>query len=160
IRREGSRFMKKIKEIRFREIGFALQRGVRLDNDIKIKKTVYKASGGKEIFIEAVNKDDILFGLLRLRIEKDDKKEFNAMVRELHVYGPALNIGEGEGIEDTTSVQHKGLGKEMLQFAEQIAIKNKCKSMKIISGVGVREYYKKIGFLLDNEKIYMERHFI
>ncbi len=155
-----TRAMKKIKEIRFREIGFALQSGIKIDNKIKLKMTSYKASGGKEIFIEAVNKDDILFGLLRLRIDKDGKKEFNAMVRELHVYGPALNLGENGGVNSMNHIQHKGLGKEMLQFAEQMAIKNKCKTMRIISGVGVREYYKKLGFSLDNEKIYMERHFI
>ncbi|MBC8434985.1 tRNA uridine(34) 5-carboxymethylaminomethyl modification radical SAM/GNAT enzyme Elp3 [archaeon] len=137
----------KIKEIRFREIGFALRDKREIKTGIKIKKTEYSASGAKEIFLEAVNEDDLLFGLLRLRI---DKKE--AMVRELHVYGPALELNE-EGIIS----QHTGLGKELMARAESLTKKNKKSKIKVISGVGVREYYKNLGYLLDKKKVYMEK---
>lgn len=132
-----------IKEIRFREVGFALGKGKEINKEIKIKKVEYSASDGKEIFLEAVNKDGILFGLLRLRLEKDKKRE--AMIREIHVYGRATEIG-GKG-----EVQHRGLGKELIKTAEEIARKDKRKAVRIISGVGVREYYRSLGYMLDKE---------
>ena len=139
----------KIKEIRFREIGFAMRDNRKINTKIKIKTTKYKASQGKEYFIEAINKDDLLFGLIRLRLEKNSP----AIIRELHVYGPALNLGE----KNNEKWQHKGLGKILLEKAEQIAKKKKNSTIKIISGVGVREYYKKLGYKVDNENIYMEK---
>jgi len=77
--------------------------------------------------------------------------EKQAIIRELHVYGQALELGD----ESSLSVQHKGLGKWLLSEAEKIIKKNKIKELKIISGVGVREYYRKLGYKLDKEKIYM-----
>ncbi len=64
----------------------------------------------------------------------------SALIRELHVYGSAVNIG-GKG-----KVQHKGFGKKLLLTAEKIAKQNKKKKIVIISGVGVREYYRKHGY--------------
>ncbi len=139
----------KIKEIRFREIGFALRDNRKIDTKIKIKKTKYKASGATEYFIEAVNKDNILFGLLRLRLEKNSP----AIIRELHVYGPTLKLGQSANQE----WQHKGLGKELMQEAEKIAKRKGYKKVIVISGVGVREYYKKLGYELDKDKIYVEK---
>ena len=132
----------KIREIRMREIGFNKKT---LDLNAKIKIIEYQASNGKEYFLEFINKEDILFGLLRLRIF--DK---TAIIRELHVYGQALNLGE-EGAES----QHIGLGKKLMQKAEEIAKENGFNKLKIISGVGVREYYKKLGYKLDDDRVYM-----
>lgn len=133
----------KLKEIRYREIGFALRDKRDVDLDLKLKITRYRASGGNEYFLEIVNKDDILFGLLRLRLF--DKK---AIVRELHVYGKALKLGEKGLIS-----QHRGLGKWLMNEAEKISRKNKCEKILVISGVGVREYYKKLTYKL--EETYM-----
>jgi len=126
----------KIKEIRMREIGFNQKD---LDLDVKIKSIEYDASGGKEFFLEFVNKDNILFGLLRLRLS--DK---GAMVREVHVYGQALNLGK-EGFES----QHRGLGKVLMNKAEEIAKEYGFDRLRVLSGVGVREYYKKLGYKLE-----------
>jgi len=128
----------KLKEIRYREIGFAKD----VDLDLGLKITKYKASGGDEYFLEIVNKDDILFGLLRLRIKED-----SGIVRELHVYGPSLKLGQK--IKEVA--QHRGFGKWLMQQAEEIAKKNQVKKLKVISGVGVREYYKKLGYNLEEE---------
>lgn len=135
----------KINEIRFREIGFAvrdLKPGKKLDDKIKLKTTKYQTEQGTEYFLEFINKNNILFGLLRLRIENN-----LGIVRELHVYGQALGIGEkaGKGIS-----QHKGLGKKLMAEAEKLTKKSKCKTLAVISGVGVREYYKKLGYKLNN----------
>jgi elongator complex protein 3 len=145
----------KIKEIRFREIGFAQQNHQKIDSKIKIKITKYQASKGTEYFIEAINKEDILFGLLRLRIPSNKNsfiKELNnsAIVRELHIYGQTLNIGE----KDLQAQQHKGLGKQLMAEAEKITRKESTKNkdinkIAVISGIGVREYYKKLGYHLE-----------
>ena len=132
----------KIKEIRMREIGFNKED---LDLDVKIKVVEYEASGGKELFLEFVNEEDVLFGLLRLRLSEE-----GAMVRELHVYGQALNLGVG-GEES----QHRGLGKMLMNRAEEIAKENGFKELRVISGVGVREYYRKLGYELDEEGVYV-----
>jgi len=135
----------KIKEIRFREIGFAirdLKKGEKINNKLKLKITKYKASNGDEYFLEIINKENILFGLCRLRIH--DK---NSVIRELHIYGQALKIGE----KVKELGQHRGLGKQLLKQAEKITKKNNIKGLKIISGVGVRQYYKKLGYKLDEQ---------
>jgi len=146
---KNSKLSKKIHEIRFREIGFALRDGLKINKNIKLKITKYKASGGDEYFLEFVNKDNILFGLLRLRIEND-----YAIIREVHVYGQALDVGEKAKIFG----QHSGLGKKLISKAEEIVLKNGISNLKIISGVGVREYYSsKLGYKLDREGNYMEK---
>jgi elongator complex protein 3 len=124
-----------IKEIRFREAGFNKD----FDKNFKIKITEYKASGGEEYFVEVVNKEDILFGLLRLRIA-----EGNAFVRELHVYGQALNLHQ----KNMKAVQHSGIGKMLIREAEKISKDKNVNALSIISGVGVRQYYKKLGYSL------------
>lgn len=144
IEQEFRKSKTKINEIKSREIGIAIRNKENINQDLKIKITKYKASEGTEYFLEYINKDNILFGLLRLRIEKNK----DAMIREVHVYGQALDLGE----KGTTS-QHKGLGKKLIAKAEQITKNNKCKKLSIISGIGVREYYKKLGYEL--EETYM-----
>jgi elongator complex protein 3 len=141
IERELRSKKSKIKEIRFREIGFALRDKRELNTDLKLKITKYKAGKGEEYFLEIVNKDDVLFGLLRLRIF--DKK---SIIREIHVYGQSLKIGQKLKIAS----QHKGLGRWLMDEAESIVKKNNIKKLSVISGVGVREYYKKLGYKLEN----------
>ncbi len=129
-----------INEIRYREIGFAVRDERKINADLKLKITKYKASGGDEYFLEIVNEDDILFGLLRLRINKN-----KAMIRELHVYGKALKLGE----ENEKAQQHRGLGKWLMNEAEKIALDCKTGKISVISGIGVREYYRKLGYKLE-----------
>lgn len=140
----------KIKEIRFREIGFKMRdrkKNQIIDKKLKLKILEYKASGGKEYFLQFVNKDGILFGLCRLRI--NENKE--AFIRELHVYGKQVEIGRrGE-------IQHRGLGKKLMQEAENIVKKAKINKLSVISGVGVRNYFRKLNYRL--EKNYMVKYF-
>lgn len=137
--------------IRCREIGFALRDGKKIDKKLKLNVVEYRASKGIEYFLEIINSQDIIFGLARLRIPSDKKKLL--IVRELHVYGQALEIGKsGKG-----KTQHTGIGRWLMNEAEKIAKNEKCKKIAVISGVGVREYYKKLGYKLDNKGIYMEK---
>ena len=114
-------------------------------NSITISVQEYLASGGKEFFISAEEKSqDLLIGFCRLRFPKEYLRpeivEGSALIRELHVYGTATAIGE-EGL-----VQHKGWGKKLMQKAEEIALSQGKKKMIVISGVGVKEYYRKLGY--------------
>jgi len=114
----------------------------------------YDANGGKEFFISAEDTaNDILIGFCRLRfINKVLRDEFtsnSAIVRELHVYGTSLNIGQKEGNYSDNTGQHKGWGKKLMAKAEEICLANNKDKLLVISGVGVREYYRKIGFVND-----------
>jgi len=126
--------------VRCREVG-----GDKLGR-VWLKVFGYKASRGIEYFLSFVDKDGRLYGLLRLRIlAGEDGHEWQAVVRELHVYGKAVKVGGGgEGL-----VQHKGLGVKLMEAAEEIAKRHKVKRLAVISGVGVREYYRKLGYRLD-----------
>jgi elongator complex protein 3 len=133
--------------IRCREIGFQKKTA---DTDVKLDVLEYNASNGKEFFVQAVNKDDILFGLCRCRVPSNPWRpeitKQTLLVRELHVYGKETEISE-----ESKSVQHKGLGKQLMQKAEEIAKANNCNKIAVISGVGVREYYRKLGYELEGE---------
>ncbi len=147
IEEELRRKKAKLKEIRYREIGFALRDKRTIDLNLKLKRTKYCASESDEFFIEIVNKDDLIFGLLRLRIVGKI-----GVVRELHVYGKTLNLGE----KSNTASQHQGLGKWLMGEAESICKRKKCERISVISGVGVREYYKNLGYKL--EETYMVKN--
>jgi len=139
----------KLKEIRFREIGFSLRdkrRKEKINQNLKLKITRYRASNGDEYFLQIINKNNILFGLLRLRINQNK----TAFIRELHVYGKATALGK------KGKIQHRGLGKKLMKKAEEIVRKEKIKKLKVISGVGVRQYYKKLHYRL--EKQYMMKN--
>jgi len=135
-----------VQEIRMREVGFNPSKN--LDTKIKLISIKYKASHGEEFFLQYTNKKNILFALLRLRFpNKPFIKELEgcAIVRELHVYGKAIPIG-GKG-----EIQHTGLGKALIKEAEDITKKAGYKKLAIISGVGVRPYYKKLGYNLQGD---------
>lgn len=122
----------------------------------------YPASKGKEIFLQFVSTDKKkLFALLRLRINsKKALKNPNlsilkdsALIREVHTFGHLLALGE----KNTSAPQHQGLGKKLIQKAEEIVLKEfKIKKIAIISGVGVRKYYEKLGYRLKNEYMIKE----
>jgi len=135
---------KKCNCIRCREIGLQ-NRGKKFpENEVPTLSTeFYEASGGEESFISFESKN-ALYGFARLRNPATPfLKEITsrtALLRELHVFGRALPVGEN----DELSVQHKGLGQELIAQAELIAKeKYGANKMVIISGLGVKEYYKK-----------------
>ena len=137
----------KINEIRFREIGFVLRdkkKSEKISKKLNLKTTKYLSAGGTEYFLQIINKDNVLFALLRLRINKNSA----AFIREVHVYGKTLSIGEKPLSSDT---QHRGLGKQLMSEAEKICKTQKVSKLSVISGVGVRMYYQKLGYHLEGE---------
>jgi len=97
---------------------------------------------------------DGLYGFLRLRIDPDPGgdiiNEINncALIRELHVYGQSMSVGEASLGEFGS--QHRGFGMKMMKVAEEISMMHNYKKVAVISGVGVREYYQnKCGYYLE-----------
>jgi elongator complex protein 3 len=109
---------------------------------VKLQTIDYAAAAGREYFISFDSLDDqTLFGFCRLRIDQTSPVS-PALIRELHVYGELVAIGAGQ------KVQHSGLGRRLLAAAEHLAKQQSCPTLAIISGVGVRGYYRKFGYRL------------
>jgi elongator complex protein 3 len=131
--------------IRCREVG---HRGVKPEEYSKAELVVreYGASGGSEYFISYEIPDyDALVGFVRLRFPKEpfiDILKDAALIRELHVYGRAVPVGKS-----SNAFQHRGFGESLLREAEEIA-KEEYDKIAVISGVGVREYYRRLGYRL------------
>jgi len=118
-------------------------------NDISLKVLEYKSSGGREFFI-SFETPDFLIGFIRLRLNSNENiKQLSilngcGLIRELHIYSPLLNVGENE----IYSTQHKGYGSLLIKKAEEIAEFNGFDKMAVISGTGVRNYYRRFGYEL------------
>ncbi len=123
--------------------------------DLEMRVQEFEASQGQEFFITFDHiKQDKLCSLLRLRFSSyslNGQKHFMpelegaALVREVHTYGEVVKLADN----GYTESQHIGLGKRMMQKAEEIAVKNGYLKMAVISGIGVREYYRKLGYHLE-----------
>lgn len=138
------------KDIRAREIGIRQMQGIKL-GEFGIEQEEYDSSGGVDYFIDVVDSNDTMIGFIRLRFpgkvglrEEIDSK--TALIRELHIYGQTIPVG---GDLEESKSQHKGWGRKLLERAEHIAKENGYTKMCIISGVGVREYYRKFGYELE-----------
>lgn len=117
----------------------------------------YDANVGKEWFISWQNPDGVLKGIIRLRkpakpFVEGTTKIPTLFVRELHVYGTEIPVDEEADVSlpesTSTSAQHEGIGKALMQEAERIAKEQGCKQIAVISGVGAREYYRRLGYSL------------
>lgn len=106
--------------------------------------------GAKEYFL-SFEKNNKLYSLLRLRLPNKRQKMLfaelkgAAIIRELHTYGTVVPIDKRQKHKS----QHKGLGKALLEKAENLAKMNGFRKIAVISAVGTRGYYKKNGYLLE-----------
>jgi elongator complex protein 3 len=150
--------------IRCREIGIKMlkERIVPDYDSVELVRRDYMASNGKEIFLSFEDKtNDALMGFIRIRKPSNEhfRQEMDDStigIRELHVYGEQLPIGNKKNITQEYVQQHEGYGRQLLKEAEKIAKEEfDASKMLIISGVGVREYYKKTGYAL--EGVYMAK---
>ncbi|MFP4524700.1 MAG: tRNA uridine(34) 5-carboxymethylaminomethyl modification radical SAM/GNAT enzyme Elp3 [Candidatus Woesearchaeota archaeon] len=134
--------------IRCREV-----RDTAVKEEPHVKIQTYKASNGTEHFI-SMEAEDKLLGFVRLRLPARSLHpaitEDTAIVRELHVYGQAVLIGK-----DERKTQHRGVGKKLMEAAEETARKACKTKIAVISGVGVRGYYRKLGY--EQEGPYMTK---
>jgi elongator complex protein 3 len=151
--------------IRYREVGYSQRTSQKTIHDIpdieriRLQMTEYSASKGTEYFITFNDSDsDSLIGYLRLRIpsENSHRPEIHpypaALLRELHVYGLAINLGNTQD----DAWQHRGIGSNLLSVAEELAREKGRDRIVCTSGIGVRQYYKQHGYRHDGP--YMTKH--
>ena len=139
--------------IRCREYGHRLRDGWVI-GEPWLARLDYETQGGKEVFLSYEDENETLFGLLRLRINNESLPEPSslggerkAMVRELHIFGPEVPLGG----RLAQAPQHHGLGEKLLREAERIAREEfKADRLSVLSGVGAREYYRSLGYSLED----------
>lgn len=134
--------------IRCRE---AKAKKVRLEDTHLVVRS-YPSSGGMEHFIsfESQNQDTI-YAFIRLFLPDGSLNILNqktAFVRELHTYGELIKVGA-----KSEAVQHIGFGKRLMAEAEKKAKEEGYEKLAVISGIGVREYYRKLNFKDDNSYV-------
>ena len=147
-----------------------------LKADLLMEEIRYAAGSGEEVFLQFVSKDEArtIAGFLRLalpaRLQSDvgevvvavdvvdavDKEvrdlpgshealallEGLGIIREVHVYGQALGLGEAA----QGRAQHQGMGKRLVERAVEIAADEGYPGLAVISAIGTRAYYRKLGF--------------
>lgn len=124
---------------RCREYGHRAKDGWRFGIP-ELKRINYRASEGTEVFLTMEDENETIFGLLRLRINDiPPVNGYKAIVREIHVYGSAVPLGERK----SEAIQHKGIGSRLLMEAERISAGEfQVNKLAIISGVGARNYFR------------------
>nr|XP_041570897.1 elongator complex protein 3 [Taeniopygia guttata] len=140
------------RDIRTREVGIQEIHNKVRPYQVELIRRDYVANGGWETFLSYEDPDqDILVGLLRLR--KSSPETFRpelkggvSVVRELHVYGSVVPVSS----RDPSKFQHQGFGMLLMEEAERIAREEHgARKIAVISGVGTRNYYRKIGYELE-----------
>ncbi|KAI3404256.1 ELP3 [Candida oxycetoniae] len=142
------------RDVRTREVGIQEVHHKVVPDQVELIRRDYYANGGWETFLSYEDpKQDILIGLLRLRkaskkytYRKEFTKQQTSIVRELHVYGSVVPLHS----RDPRKFQHQGFGTLLMEEAARIAKEEHgSKKISVISGVGVRNYYAKLGYELD-----------
>jgi elongator complex protein 3 len=140
-----------MKDIRAREI-----RQQQFDpSKARLEIVEYETTVASEKFLQFVvpveengKQVDKILAFLRLSLPNDAQNNFidelknTAMIREIHVYGRAQNIGQ----KSETNAQHLGFGKKLIEKAKEIAQDHGFEELAVISAIGTREYYRKRGF--------------
>ena len=153
-----------IQEIRFREVATG---EVPVD-ELHMEDVSYGTSNTCEHFLQWVTPENRIAGFLRLSLPDEEYVRSlstpgevgleseaacfgdgrlpvvpgEAMIREVHVYGMATQLGAGG-----TSAQHLGLGRRLIERASEIAREAGYSRLNVISAVGTREYYRHLGFI-------------
>jgi len=139
------------RDVRTREVGIKEIHEAVAPEAVALVRRDYVASEGWETFLSYEDvQQDILVGLLRLRrcgerVYRGELKGGCSIIRELHVYGSAVPVEQR-----TKGYQHRGFGAMLVGEAERIAREEHgSRRMAIISGVGTRKYYGKLGYRLE-----------
>ena len=135
--------------IRCREVGMNDEE----PEGVELVARQYTAGGGTEQFLSIEDRDqDLLIGFLRLRFPGSPRRselQDAAVVRELHVYGNEVGLGE-----QGDQFQHQGHGRRLLREAERRAREAGYGKLAVIAGVGAREYYRQeLGYTQDGSYV-------
>jgi elongator complex protein 3 len=137
--------------IRCREVGHSEDD----PENVTLDTHTYEVAGGAEHFISFEDREKgVLVGFCRLRFPNDPVRhelDGAALVRELHVYGSEVAMGRPEtAAAGVGQHQHQGYGRRLLDRAETIAREAGFEKLAVLSGIGVREYYReKLGYRQD-----------
>lgn len=128
-------------------------------DDVQLDSIVYETTVSSEVFLQFIvrpEKKELLreigskkpiAGFLRLSLPKRDgfidELTGAALIREIHVYGQVVAIGQ----KKSGRAQHLGLGTKLIETAKKIAQKKGFEKLAVISAVGTREYYRSRGFI-------------
>ena len=146
---------REVREIRMREVS---TRDTSTDS-LSLEESVYETKVSTEHFLQWVKEDGSIAGFLRLSLPHSDAlqryageglpvKPGQAMIREVHIYGRAARLHAAN-----SGPQHRGLGKRLIERAFAICREAGYESVNVISAIGTREYYRKLGF--DDEGLYL-----
>jgi len=119
--------------------------------ELTLRIDTYATDATTEHFLSFETAEERIAGFLRLSFpDPSIEQPFSdlaghAMIREVHIYGPALDLGE----ESQGEAQHAGLGTELVNLAKQMARDAGYDRLAVISAIGTREYYAKLDFALD-----------
>lgn len=119
--------------------------------DLHMDEVAFDTTVSHEYFLQWITTENKIAGFLRLSLPAPDAllalgetapaMPDQAMIREVHVYGEAAHIDEAG-----SAAQHLGLGRKLIERACEIAREAGYTSINVISSVGTRNYYRKLGF--------------
>jgi elongator complex protein 3 len=128
-----------------------------------LRSTAYPTDLTREYFLEfstgpTSDEPGLIAGFLRLSLPKTpdggsrafiDEIRNSAMIREVHVYGPALSLGA----DRPGAAQHAGLGTQLIDTAKAISRGAGFARISVIAATGTRAYYAERGF--EQGELYM-----
>lgn len=119
------------------------------NNGMRVEDVTYRTDTTVEHFLQVLTPEERLAGFLRLSLPDAPRTEIPvpeirdaAMIREVHIYGPAQELGQRGWGE-----QHRGLGTQLLEIAADLARKAGFRELAVIAAVGTRPYYRERGFV-------------
>ena len=129
-------------------------------DQLRWETLIYPTDLTLQYFLSAVTPSGRLAGFLRLSLPKRrdqvalalrpylkaivDEIAECAMIRQIHVYGPALSVGADSAGE----AQHSGIGQHLIARACAIARGHGYRRLAVIAATGTRDYYRRWGFEL------------
>ncbi|HWR27420.1 MAG TPA: tRNA uridine(34) 5-carboxymethylaminomethyl modification radical SAM/GNAT enzyme Elp3 [Candidatus Thermoplasmatota archaeon] len=146
--------------IRCREIGHVSSEKTKkvTDRSLRCVHRRYRASDGDEFFISLEDStQDVIVGYIRLRdVANPHRSELQAepcmIIRELKVLGREASLGQ----RTSEAYQHRGFGKKLLTEADSICSEQFGKKrLYVLSGVGVKPYYRRLGF--SDDGVYLSK---
>lgn len=133
---------KSLSDIRIRQIA----RPLLATDELLQRDSAYPLNAGREHFLEVTTARDELVGFLRLHLPTEeaffDELTGAALIREVHVYGETAPLRE-HGADYS---QHRGLGRRLMARAEALAHSAGFRRIAVISAIGTREYYRRLGY--------------
>jgi elongator complex protein 3 len=126
-----------------------------VSSELSLVDMVYSPAFAEEHFLQFITADDHIAGFLRLSLPDDKHIEAwrdellpdlqgAAIIREVHVYGQSLGVGN----EMDGAAQHIGLGTQLIEQAAELARQHGYQKLAVISAVGTRRYYAGRGFVM------------